>query len=316
MYKETVKLITTLPGMRGFVESSPITKPLVNKFIAGRERSDVLNVTERLLGERRFVTADLCGEELKKAEDTNSPRDEYIRLIDNLANQRERMNIPVLSSNVSMKLSQMGLAIDDELCKKNLVQILDQAKACNMFVRFDMEAARTIPATLKIYNQIKEPYPNTGLVFQSALLRTEEDIKTYKGTRVRLVKGAYNESPQDAYQSKLEVDGNFLKCVKTLLNFNSYPAIATHDEKMIEAAIAEANDLGRSAEEFEFQMLYGVRPDEQEELIKRGWSLRIYIPYGKEWYPYMTRRIAESPANLRFIAGSIFGSLNPLYKAA
>jgi proline dehydrogenase len=212
-------------------------------------------------------------------------------------------------SNVSLKLTQMGLDIDEELCFQNLVRILRRAQELDNFVRLDMESTAYTDRTLDMFRRLwnQEQFRNVGVVLQAYLYRTEADVREMNslGVRVRLCKGAYNEPPEHAYPRKADVDANYAKMTKLLLSEGHYPGIATHDERLIEYTKRYAASEGISPAMFEFQMLYGVRRESQEQLARQGYNMRVYVPYGKEWYPYFMRRLAERPANVVFVLGNL-----------
>jgi proline dehydrogenase len=212
-----------------------------------------------------------------------------------------------LDRNVSIKLSQMGLRLDPELCRENLRAIIEQARAVGAFVRIDMEDHTTTDATLAMARELRASGGDVGVVIQSGLRRSADDVEALiaDGTRVRLCKGAYREPATVAYASKAEVDESFRRLMARLLRDGRYPALATHDERLIRRAIALCRRDGITPERFEFQMLSGVRRDLQEGLVRDGWTVRVYVPYGRDWYPYFMRRLAERPANVWFVLRSV-----------
>ena len=212
-----------------------------------------------------------------------------------------------LDANVSIKLTQMGLEIDREVCRANVLRILDAARAVDGFVRFDMEDHARTDATLDLWREAHDLYPKTGVVIQSSLRRSAADVDwiSVAGGRVRLCKGAYAEPASVAYVTKRAVDLNYARLMERLLTRGTYPAIATHDPGLIARAIEIARREGIGPDRFEFQMLYGVRRDLQRALVARGYTVRIYVPYGREWYPYFMRRLAERPANVGFMLRAI-----------
>jgi proline dehydrogenase len=213
-----------------------------------------------------------------------------------------------LDANVSLKLTQMGQDIDEAFMRQNVGRVLDMAREHDMFVRLDMESSAYTQRTLDFFRQLwDEGYRNVGIVLQSYLKRTAEDAATANGlgARVRLCKGAYVEPPEVAYQAKSSVDENFVKVTGLLLEDGNFPGIATHDPAMIEAAKRFAVERGIGKDAFEFQMLYGIRRDLQRQLVEEGWGMRVYVPFGDAWYPYLMRRMAERPANLFFIVNAV-----------
>jgi proline dehydrogenase len=213
-----------------------------------------------------------------------------------------------LDANVSLKLTQMGQDIDEAFMRDNVGRVLDLAREHDMFVRLDMESSAYTQRTLDFFRKLwDEGYRNVGIVLQSYLKRTAEDarVANERGARVRLCKGAYVEPPEVAYQEKSRVDENFVAVTRTLLEAGTFPGIATHDPAMIEVTKRIAHERGISKDAFEFQMLYGIRRDLQAELVRDGWGLRVYVPFGDAWYPYLMRRMAERPANLFFIVNAV-----------
>jgi proline dehydrogenase len=208
-----------------------------------------------------------------------------------------------LDSNVSLKLTQFGLGIEEEFCKQNVESVVVRAKEFNNFVRIDMEGSPYTDSTLRVFKSLRKQYENVGIVLQAYLYRTEKDVRDVlqADARVRLCKGAYKEPPEIAFKEKSGTDANFIKLMKILLKSGIYHGIATHDPAMIQATKDFAAQNNISKEKFEFQMLYGIRRDLQDNLLKEGYHVRVYVPYGGEWYSYLMRRMAERPANLLFV---------------
>jgi proline dehydrogenase len=248
------------------------------------------------------VSLDLLGENVSSAEETSTARDEVLRTIEGIASSG-------IDGNVSVKLTQLGLDIDRELCAENMHTILTVAKELDVFVRMDMESSEHTERTLRLfYDDLNPTFGNlTGVVIQSYLRRSQGDVEelVQRGARVRLCKGAYAEPPEVAFQEREEVSGSFATLMKLLLEKGHYPAIASHDEALIDQTVAFATEHDISPDRFEFQMLYGVRRDLQGSLKARGYNMRIYVPFGTHWYPYLMRRLAERPANLTFMAVSL-----------
>ncbi|MCL6623080.1 MAG: proline dehydrogenase family protein [Fimbriimonadales bacterium] len=281
---------------------------MVRRFVAGETREEGLRAAERLVAEGFVTTLDFLGEHVTKPEEADSACEEYCQLL-------ERMHVsPAYGGwmperiNLSIKLSQMGLDFDVKGCAERLACLLSHTVPYRDFIRIDMESSDTVDATLDCFWRVRPRYPNVGVVLQAMLYRTPKDLEVMirEGVRVRLVKGAYLESPRVAYPSKKDVDCAYWQLAQRLLLEGIYPAFATHDEKLILAIkeFARAHSIGRGR--FEFQMLYGVRRSLQKRLRDEGYIVRIYIPYGKSWYPYFTRRLAERPANLFFFLRSLF----------
>jgi len=246
------------------------------------------------------ASLDHLGENVTEERAARAATDDYLAAFERIAAER-------LNANVSVKLTQLGLDISPDLCRELLTRIVQRAQQLDNFVRIDMEGSAYTQRTLDLVLALHERYPNCGLVLQSYLYRTVDDVARVNAAkvRVRLVKGAYDEPPDVAFPKKADVDAKFEAEMQQLLADGTYPAIATHDDRLIEATrqFARVHDIpvGR----FEFQMLYGIRRDLQERLLREGYRVRIYIPYGTEWYPYLMRRLAERPANLLFIVRSV-----------
>jgi proline dehydrogenase len=271
------------------------------RFVAGEELEEAIPPIKALNEKGIMVTFDHLGENVKNEQEATAAADSYLQILDVI--QREGLN-----SNVSIKLTQMGLDLGDDFCLKNVERIVKKAKELNNFVRIDMEGSNYTQRTLDITYKLFDEYKNVGVVIQAMLLRSESDIKTLikRGIRVRLCKGAYKEPESIAYQKKEQVNENYKKLMKMLLKDGNYPAIATHDEEIIEEAkrFAEENGIDRSR--FEFQMLYGIRRDLQIALAREGYNMRVYVPYGKEWFPYFYRRLRERKENLFFVMRNFF----------
>ncbi len=292
---------------RAFITGFPVARRVAARFVAGETLGEVIKVIRELNGRRIAVTTDHLGENVSTEQDAARAADDYLRLLAEIAQQG-------VQSHVSVKLTQFGLDLSEAICFANLRRVLDKAREINTFVRVDMEGAAYTERTLQLVRAAKEVgYHNVGAVIQAYLYRSEADLESLcrAGIRVRLCKGAYNEPPDKAFPLKKEVDANYIKLAQTLLaaarqNPGLYPALATHDEKMITAAKAYANSHQVPAAAFEFQMLYGIRRELQADLVAAGYNVRVYAPYGAEWYPYFMRRLAERPANLWFFLTQLF----------
>jgi proline dehydrogenase len=280
--------------------SSPLTRSVVTRFVAGETLEEALAAIERLRRAGLHATVDVLGESVTSPELASVAADRYVATLAALSARG-------LDPNVSIKLTQMGLDIDRDLCRASVFRILEAARSVDGFVRIDMEDHVQTDATLEIWREAHERYPKTGIVIQSSLRRSAADVDRISavGGRVRLCKGAYDEPPGVAYVTKRAVDLNYARLMERLMTAGTYPAIATHDPGLIARAldIAERHRIG--PERFEFQMLYGVRRDLQRSLAARGYTVRIYVPYGQEWYPYFMRRLAERPANVAFMLRAI-----------
>jgi proline dehydrogenase len=275
---------------------------VVRRFIAGETIGDALDVTAKLTGEGLFVSLDHLGEDTLDAGQASETVKNYVALLDRLA-------VTGLGdrAEVSVKLTALGQAFDEDLALDNARRICAAAKAADTTVTLDMEDHTTVDSTLRILRELREDFPGTGAVIQAYLRRAEEYCAelAHEGSRVRLCKGAYGASGEVAFSGKGEVDRSYVRCMKVLLAGEGYPMLATHDPRLIEIAgsLALLND--RATGGFEFQMLYGIRPQEQLRLAGQGSRVRVYVPYGEQWYGYMMRRLAERPANLMFFMRSL-----------
>jgi proline dehydrogenase len=272
------------------------------RFVAGTTVEELLAAAEAVNGRGMTVSVDNLGENVSNAAEAEASAQLYHRLLD-LITQRG------LKANVSLKLTHMGLDVDAKLCEKLVGGLVDHAAKLDNFVRVDMEGSPYTQRTLDFVHELHRHYPgHTGAVLQSYMKRSEADAeKLIAGKiRIRLCKGAYKEPPEIAYQAKSEVDANYLKLAKILLKSGVYHGIATHDERIIQQTMLFAEKENIARDSFEFQMLHGIRRDLQERILREGWRMRVYIPFGTEWYPYLMRRLAERPANVFFIAKNIF----------
>jgi proline dehydrogenase len=242
------------------------------------------------------VSLDHLGENVADAAEAESAAGDYVAILDRIAAENAE-------ANISIKLTALGLDLGVDLCRANLDHVLRRARELNTFVRVDMEGSAYTQATLDMVADLRRAYDNVGTVLQSMLYRTPKDVEALiaSKTRVRLVKGAYLEPATVAYPKKTDVDRQYIELMHALIERGTYPAIATHDERIIADAREYATDHGIARARFEFQMLYGIRRDLQEALARDGYNVRVYIPYGTQWYPYLTRRMAERPANLVFV---------------
>jgi proline dehydrogenase len=281
----------------------PLTRRMVGRFVAGETLDEALTALGRLRDQGLRTTVDILGESVASAPAADAAADEYLATIDALAGRG-------LDRNVSVKLSQMGLGISVAVCRANLERILRRAAATGTFVRIDMEDHTTTDATLALWRELRTlnaERGDSGVVIQSALRRSPADVEALieEGARVRLCKGAYVEPATEAFPAKADVDAAYATLMERLLAAGPFPALATHDERLIARAIQFAESGGIPPERFEFQMLYGVRRDLQDRLNQGGYGVRVYVPFGTEWYPYFMRRLAERPANIGFVLRSI-----------
>ena len=278
----------------------PLTRGVVWRFVAGETMDQALGALERLRDVGFHTTADVLGESVTDAGMAEDAAERYVRLLDALAARG-------LDGNVSLKLTQMGLDLDPDLCRVNVARVVGHAAELGAFVRVDMEDHTRTEATLALVRELHATLDNVGTVIQAYLRRSADDIERLDqaGIRVRLCKGAYDEPASVAYPHKAEVDESFGRLMERLLEAGAYPALATHDERIVDRARRFADGRGIGPERFEFQMLYGVRRDLQERLRRQGHTVRVYVPFGREWYPYFMRRLAERPANVLFITRSV-----------
>ena len=281
----------------------PLTRGVVWRFVAGETMDQALDALERLRDAGFRTTADVLGESVTDAGMAEDAAERYVRLLDALAARG-------LDGNVSLKLTQMGLDLDPDLCRVNVARVVGHAAELGAFVRVDMEDHTRTEATLALVRELHATLDNVGTVIQAYLRRSADDIERLDqaGIRVRLCKGAYDEPASVAYAHKAEVDESFGRLMERLLEAGAYPALATHDERIVERARRFADARGIGPERFEFQMLYGVRRDLQERLRRQGHTVRVYVPFGREWYPYFMRRLAERPANLLFFLRALAGA--------
>ena len=291
----TLKSLASRYGMR---------KPtsFARRFIAGESVPEAIDAARAVQARGMLITLDLLGESVTNLEEADAATRAYVGLLDAVvASGIER--------NISLKLTQLGLDVDKASAVDNLRKILERAGAAGFFVRIDMESSAYTDVTLEIFETLwNHGYRSMGVVLQSALYRTEErDLARMNalGARVRLVKGAYKEPKSVAHQKKADVDAAYARMLKTLLADGHYPAIATHDLKMIDLARAWAAEHHIALDRFEFQMLFGVRRDLQAMLVQAGYRVRVYIPFGREWFPYFMRRLGERPANVMFVIRGI-----------
>jgi proline dehydrogenase len=271
------------------------------RFIAGETSAEAVEAARALEARTFLISLDLLGESVATMAEADAATRAYLRVMEEAATAG-------VERNISLKLTQLGLDVDRATAVDNLRRILDLADKQDFFVRIDMESSVYTEGTLEIFETVWNlGQRHVGVVLQSALRRSEEDLRRVNrlGARVRLVKGAYKEPRQVAYQSKSDVDAAWLRLMRELLRDGVYPALATHDPAMIEATRVRAAELGLSSERFEFQMLYGVRRDLQAQLVADGYRVRVYIPFGREWFPYFMRRLGERPANVAFVIRSM-----------
>lgn len=302
MLRNTLLYLSNQPRIFKFVRNNRLAKHFASRFVAGETVADALAAARELNAKGITASLDLLGESVYTEKEARSARDAYLNLLD-------RIHESKLQANVSVKLTAMGLDIDHELCVAIMQDILGRAQQYDTFVRLDMESSAYTDITLKLFEDRLYPAykANVGVVLQSCLYRTGADVEHMNalGARVRLCKGAYKEPPSVAYPDKKDVDATYVKCMHELMLKGNYPGIATHDAAIITEAKRFAKEQGIANDRFEFQMLYGVRRDLQEALVKEGYRVRCYVPFGTQWYPYLMRRLAERPANVAFITGGV-----------
>ncbi len=284
------------------VAKAPLTRDVVRRFVAGAGTDDALRVTRELVDDGVQVSLDYLGEDTLTAEQAAAIKDEYLRLLKSLADGG-----PTPAAEVSLKLSALGQRFDEELAYEYAHAICAAAASAGTTVSLDMEDHATTDQTLDTLTRLRADFPGTGAVLQAYLRRTEGDCRELAtpGSRVRLCKGAYAEPESVAFQSPVEVDRSYVRCLNILMSGPGYPMVATHDPRLVAIAEDRARWFDRPSDQFEFQMLYGVRPKEQRRLTEAGYTVRVYVPYGDRWYGYLMRRLAERPANLTFFARAL-----------
>jgi proline dehydrogenase len=306
MFRQGLLYLSGSPAARRFVTGTPLSRRIAERFVAGDTLDDAVAAARALNRQDLSVSLDYLGESVTSREEAEAATDMAIRIL-------ERIAAEGLEANVSLKPSQLGLDIDVAFCRANVERVLGRARELGngegeIFVRLDMESSDYTERTVALVEELwAAGFRNVGTVLQSYLRRTPDDLERLValGSRIRLVKGAYKEPETVAFPEKAEVDRMFVEEMEMLLTRGTYPAIATHDEAIIVHARRFAWEHGIPKESFEFQMLYGIRRDLQTRLREEGYNVRVYIPFGDSWYPYLMRRLAERPANVLFIAGSI-----------
>ncbi len=299
--------LSKLQWMRSLILRLAFARQASRRFVAGETAQAAIEAVRQLNRQNILATLDHLGEDVHTEADARSARDDYVHLLD-LIHQSG------VHSHVSLKLTQFGLDVSESLCCELVASVAEKAAQVGAFVRIDMEDSAHVERTLAVYRDLRRKYSNVGIVVQAYLYRSEGDIKRLVDdgiATVRLVKGAYQEPPNVAFPRKADVDANMVKLMQFMLGeearaHGAHLAMATHDVKMIEATtkfVAEHNIL---KDAFEFQMLYGIRRDLQQQLAAEGYKMRVYVPYGNEWYPYFMRRLAERPANVWFILSNFF----------
>jgi len=288
-------------SLRRWMETSALARRLAARFVAGDTLAGALEAGRRINREGISLTLDHLGENVTSLEEAEASRDVYLQTLEELSGHG-------IDGNVSLKLTQFGIDISEQACRANVEQVAARAQALGNFLRVDMESSEYTDRTLQLVTDLHAQYGAVGTVIQAYLYRSEKDVEMLcrRGIRVRLCKGAYLEPPEVAFQAKADVDRDFVHLMRILLAAGTYPAIATHDEKIINEARSFVRARKIARDSFEFQMLYGIRRDLQRRLVDEGYRLRLYVPFGKAWYPYFMRRLAERPANVVFLARNFF----------
>jgi proline dehydrogenase len=301
MLRRTLLQLSQNRWMRQWMEHSPLSRKLTSRFVAGNTLTDGIQVLQKLANERIAGTLDFLGENVRSLSEAARSRDCYLAALDSI----EAAHLP---ATVSIKLTQFGLDFSEDACCENVVAVARRAQKMNTRVEVDMESSEYTDRTLKLVHYIQQQFKgHVRAVIQAYLYRSETDIHSLSEREipVRLCKGAYREPADKAFPHKSEVDANYVKLMKQLLDCGTYPAIASHDQRIIRGAFRYIKERNIAPERFEFQMLYGIRRDLQRQVINEGYRLRLYVPYGDAWYPYFMRRLAERPANLLFLARNL-----------
>lgn len=302
MFRKTFLYLSEQQQVFRFVRRNRFAKGFAARFVAGETLEEALAATRLLNARGISASLDLLGESVHNDREARDAARQYLTMLDRIHERK-------LDANVSVKLTQMGLDISEDLCVANMHDILGRARDYRSFVRLDMEGSEYTDRTLSMfYDRLYPSFAqNVGIVLQSALRRTYADVGVANTARcrVRICKGAYKEPAAIAFPDKADVDENYVRCMRALMEHGHYPGIATHDESIIAEAKRFASERAISPDRYEFQMLYGVRRDLQDQLVRDGHRMRVYIPFGTQWYPYLMRRLAERPANVAFLTGNV-----------
>jgi len=303
MIRRTIHALADNQSFTGWLSRRGMQWGFARRFIAGESLDEAYPAVRELNAAGLNVTLDYLGEAVHDEQATRDATGIYCEMLDSIATSDVR-------ASISLKLSQLGQEISNELTEENLRTILVRAAERDNFVRLDIEDSTTTQRTVDTLKAVRADFLNVGMAIQAYLRRSAQDIAELNaiGAQVRLCKGAYQEEADVAFTDKSEVDASYQRLATALLEDGNYPAFATHDPRMIAHVIAEAERLGRGPDDFEFQMLYGIRRDEQIDLVKRGYRMRVYVPFGTQWCPYFMRRIAERPANAFFVMRAMVGS--------
>ncbi len=305
LLREPLLMLSRSGTVKKLVSTMPLSSGIVRGYVPGETTESAVDATARLVGDGLTVTLDFLGEDTLDAEQADATVAAYVDLLRQLSAAGLQRK-----AEVSVKLSAIGQALPEtghKIALENARTICRAARNAGTTVTLDMEDHTTTDSTLRILHDLRKDFPETGAVLQAYLHRTEADCRAlaHEGSRVRLCKGAYNEPDEVAFQDRVEVDRSYVRCLKVLLGGQGYPMIATHDPRMVEIASSLASRYGRAQGTYEFQMLYGIRPEEQKRLAASGETVRVYLPYGEEWYGYLMRRLAERPQNLSFFLKSL-----------
>jgi proline dehydrogenase len=301
MLRSTLLKLSKSPGIAHWVTSNAATHRMARRFVAGETLDEALAAARHCNDMGMLASLDYLGENVATTADAQRARDAYLEVFDRIAQEK-------LHANVSCKLTQLGLDLSAEFCEGLVLSVVERAAVYDNFLRVDMEGSIYTQRTIELVKRVRTRNPAVGTVIQAYLYRSEGDVRDLLGygCRIRLCKGAYKESAEVAFERKADVDGNFVRMMQVLVSSGFYHAIATHDPHMIGETIRWAAAKKISKDDFEFQMLYGVRTDLQRRLVKDGYRIRVYIPYGRDWFPYFMRRLAERPANVGFLLRNLF----------
>jgi proline dehydrogenase len=305
LFRQPLLVLSRSDKVKSLVTAMPVSGGIVARYVPGESTEEAVDATGKLIESGLHVTLDHLGEDTFDREQADAIVQAYLDLLAALSDRGLSRN-----SEVSVKLSAVGQALADngeKVALENTRTICLAARNAGTTVTLDMEDHTTTDSTLDILRELRKDFPETGAVLQSYLHRTEADCRdlAYEGSRVRLCKGAYSEPESVAFQDKHDVDRSYVRCLKVLMAGQGYPMVATHDPRMVDIAGALATRNGRSQGSYEYQMLFGIRPDEQRRLAEAGEKVRVYVPYGEQWYGYLMRRLAERPSNLRFFLRSL-----------
>jgi proline dehydrogenase len=301
MLRSILLKLSESKGFAHWVTTNPSMRRMSHRFVAGETLDEALRAAQACNDAGMMATLDYLGENVATTADAQRARDAYLDIFDRIAQAK-------LNANVSCKLTQLGLDLSVEFCEGLVLSIAERASAYDNFLRIDMEGSIYTQRTVELVKRVRAQVPTVGAVIQSYLYRSENDVQDLLsyGCRIRLCKGAYKESMEVAYPGKGDVDASYVRLMRLLLPSGFYHGIATHDPRMIAETIRCAAEKQISKDDFEFQMLYGVRTDLQRRLVRDGYKLRVYIPYGRDWFPYFMRRLAERPANIGFFVRNLF----------